>query len=226
MRIHLQDTGNGGWECYITTKEALWRRDIWADGSPYVAAAREADSLLARLIAGLKRLGKWEDTLLVVTADHGNAPTGAHPRVCEDAWITPLWFVGPGVARGRQFDYAEHLDIVPTICELMGVEPPNRDGGSGRVLDEIFADRPLPPEPPVQRLRQVNELNRRFELTRARLLLLSEQNPALAMDAELADDEFLSLLRFTRWRQAGSIDELIARNRRVVEELERCSSRK
>jgi len=220
MRIHLQDTGNGGWQCHATAEDVPWRHDIWGAGSPYVAAACKADQLLGRFIDELRRMGKWADTLLVVTADHGNAPTGAHPPVSEDGWITPLLFVGLRVARGRRFDYAEHLDITPTICSLMDVEPPNRDGGSGRVLQEILEGQDANSGQPANRVQELNELNRQYTMVRAQLLVLSQNNPALAQEVDLADREFYSLGRFTEWHEAGSIDRLLETNRRVLKRLE------
>jgi hypothetical protein len=220
MRIHLQETGLAGWQCHRTTENVPWRRNIWAEGSPYVAAARNADQLLGKFVDGLEKLGKRSDTLLVVSADHGNAPTGAHPPLCEDSWITPLVFVGPGIARGRVLDYAEHIDIVPTICHLMRVESPNADGASGRVLRECLAGETPPSEKGPQRVRELNLLLTRYASVQARLLLASRENTALETEFRLADRKFFGLHRVTEWPQAGSLDRLIEVDRQVLESLE------
>ncbi len=220
LRIHLQQTGLAGWQCHRTTENVPWRRNIWAEGSPYVAAARNADRLLGQFVERLAQLGRKDDTLLVLTADHGNAPTGAHPPTCEDAWITPLVLVGPGIVRGRVLDYAEHIDIVPTICHLMRVEAPNRDGASGRVLREAMAEGGPPTETPRQPLRELNLLLCRYMAAQARLLLAAGENPALETEANLAERKFLGLHRVTEWPQAGSLDRLIAVDREVVQSLE------
>lgn len=220
MRIHLQETGLGGWKCHRATEDVPWRRDIWAEGSPYVAGAKNADRLVGRFVEQLETLGKWRDTLFVLTADHGNAPSGAHPPHCEEAWMTPLVLVGPGIAKGRVLDYAEHIDIVPTICHWMGVEPPNRDGATGRVLEEVMADRPSPTTEPAHRLRELNELLTRYATLQAKLFLASRDQPALETELNLAERQFFGLHRFTEWPRAGSLDNLIAVNRQVVERLE------
>jgi hypothetical protein len=220
MRIHLQETGLGGWKCHRTTENVPWRRNIWADGSPYVAAARNADRLLGRFTDRLRQMHKMEDTLLVLAADHGNAPTGGHPPMCEDGRITPLVFLGPGIARGRVLDYAEHIDIAPTICHLMRVEPPNRDGASGRVLREILASEQPSTQPPQQRLRELDLLLCRYAEVQAQMILASRQNPALETEANLAERKFFGLHRVTEWPQAGSLDRLIAVNREVLRSME------
>lgn len=220
LRIHLQETGAGGWKCHRTAENVPWRRNIWGDGSPYVAAARNADQLLGRFVERLQAMHKRTDTLLIVTADHGNAPTGGHPPLCEESWITPLVFVGPGIARGRTLDYAEHIDIVPTLCHLMRVEPPNQDGATGRVLREVLAEQTSPPEPSRQRIRELNLLLTRYAMAQARLLLASRDNPALEMEANLAERKFFGLHRVTEWSQAGSLDRLIAIDLEVVQAME------
>jgi hypothetical protein len=220
MRIHLQQTGLAGWQCHRTTQDVPWRRNIWAEGSPYVAAARNADRLLGHFCERLEQMQKKDDTLLVLTADHGNAPTGGHPPMCEDGWITPLVFIGPGIARKRVLDYAEHIDIAPTICHLMHVEPPNQDGASGRVLRQILASERPSAEKPPERVRELNVLLSRYAVIQARLLLAARENPALETEANLAERKFFGLHRVTEWPQAGSLDHLIAVNREVLLSLE------
>jgi len=220
MRIHLQETGAGGWTCHRTTENVPWRRNIWAEGSPYVAAARNADRLVGQFAQRLEQMHKRSDTLLVVAADHGNAPTGAHPPLCEEGWTTPLVFAGPGIAPGRVLDDAEHIDIVPTICHLMRVDPPNRDGASGRVLREILAGETPPPEETPQRVHELNVLLSRYAIVQAHLTAASRKSPALETEANLAERKFFGLHRVTEWPQAGSLDHLIAVNREVLQSLE------
>ena len=72
-RLHLQGPGTAGSRCAKVTDDVPWRRDIWGQGSPYVAALRNADRLLGEFVAALQEMDKWDDTLLVVMADHGQA---------------------------------------------------------------------------------------------------------------------------------------------------------
>lgn len=219
MRIHLQDSGTGGWKCHDTEKDVPWRRNIWGEGSPYIEEIENADRLLGRLVDHLKEVGKWEETLLVVTTDHGEAPTGAHPPLHPDSSITPMVFLGPGIAKNRVLDYAEQIDIVPTICDFLGVEPPNKDGGAGRVLEEIKAGKKgkSPAEP--RRLYTLNALLRDYQATTARLRLKAVNDAAIATELDKAANEFYSLKRFSEWPRARSVERLIRNNQRVLRRL-------
>ena len=219
MRVHLQKTGSAGWQCHHAEEDVPWRRNIWGESSPYIAAAQNADRQLGRFVEHLKKIDKWKDTLLIVTADHGQAHTGAHPPLDRDSSITPLLFVGPGVARGRVLDYAEHTDIVPTICDMMGVDPPNDDAAAGRVLKEITAKVKPPAKRGPRHLHELNTIVRDYMITRSRLQLEALNNPALATEVDIADNEFYSLGRFTEWPEAGSMEKLLRHNRAVLNRL-------
>jgi len=49
----------------------------------------------------------------------------------------PLLLYGPGIAPGVHFVPADPIDIVPTLCALLGLEPP--PGTTGRVLVECLS---------------------------------------------------------------------------------------
>ena len=87
------------------------------------------DRLLGRLIARLKSQGMYDDTLIVVTADHGFAwqvgvPTRrsvSRSNVNELAPV-PLFVKAPGQRRGRVNDaLAQTLDVAPTIADVLNV---------------------------------------------------------------------------------------------------------
>jgi arylsulfatase A-like enzyme len=84
---------------------------------------------VARLFAWLKREGRWDDTDVVLTADHGEE-FGEHGRYFhrnrpyDELLSVPLVVKsdrGPGGTRDEQ---RELLDVAPTICASHGVEPP------------------------------------------------------------------------------------------------------
>jgi len=216
MRLHLQNTGNAGNQCAETEEDVPWRHDIWADGSPYIAAAHNADRLLGEFVNALKAMNKWDQTILVVTADHGQSNSGWHPLLPEDSWITPLVFVGPGVAKNRKIPYAEHIDIVPTVCSLMGVQPPNVGPGSGRVLEEVKAKQRLKKKQRPQYLKELNQVLKEYRLLSAEMIIHAKKNPVLENVALRAEREFYGLERILEWRELGSVLALIQQNRSVV----------
>ncbi len=89
---------------------------------------------LRRLIEGMRAAGAWEDTLLVVTSDHGETQSWAYPwRLIHGALPdetvirVPLLMRIPGVAP-RQCDHLVGLvDVLPTLLELAGIAVDEND---------------------------------------------------------------------------------------------------
>ena len=87
-----------------------------------------ADRLLGRLLRRLKRAGIYDDTMVVVTADHGIAfQVGVQTRRSvnqsnvEELTPIPLIVKRPGQSKGRISDvYARTLDVTPTIADVLG----------------------------------------------------------------------------------------------------------
>ena len=97
-----------------------------------------ADRLLGELLTRLRRLGLYEDALVVAVADHGIAfhvgmeRRAVTPRNVQDLAPVPLIVKLPGQRRGRVVDrHVETIDVLPTILELAGAPAPARlDGHS------------------------------------------------------------------------------------------------
>jgi arylsulfatase A-like enzyme len=99
----------------------------------YWANMAEVDDQLGRLFAHLDARGLTDDTLVVLTADHGDQ-MGDHWLVQKCGWWDesyhiPLIVVDPrheaAATRGTVVDrFTESVDVLPTLCEWMGVEVP------------------------------------------------------------------------------------------------------
>jgi hypothetical protein len=87
------------------------------------------DRLLGRLVARLRSKGMYDDTLIVVTADHGFAwqvgvetRRSVAPSNVEELAPVPLFVKRPGQTRGRVSGaYARTLDVTPTIADALNV---------------------------------------------------------------------------------------------------------
>jgi Sulfatase len=87
------------------------------------------DRLLGRLLRRLKRLGIYDDTLIVLTADHGYAwQVGVSTRRSvsqsnvHELTPVPFFVKAPGQRTGRvNGAYAQTLDVTPTIADVLGV---------------------------------------------------------------------------------------------------------
>ncbi len=97
----------------------------------YEAEIRTLDEILERLFDHLEASGLAENTLIVLTSDHGEEffehKGLLHGRTHYQELVRiPLILAGPGVPRGRRIDAPVHgVDVAPTIWALAGVAAPN-----------------------------------------------------------------------------------------------------
>jgi choline-sulfatase len=101
----------------------------------YYGMLSYCDSLLGRLLDRIEMLGLRDDTVVVVTSDHGDmlGERGLWYKMVffERAIRVPLVFAGPGIPAGRRVPKpVSHLDLVPTLTGMAGNEAP----GDGRSL--------------------------------------------------------------------------------------------
>ena len=115
----------------------------------YDAEVRYTDRELARLFAELRRRGKLDNTLVIVTADHGEH-FGEHDllfhanSLYRELVHVPLVIRPPGeqadAARGKTHEQAVSLvDVAATVLDLLQVPPPPTL--HGRSLLPILTDR-------------------------------------------------------------------------------------
>ncbi len=95
----------------------------------YDAAIHSVDLALRGLYARLWALGRGEDTLLVVTSDHGeefldHGATGHGWTLYEENLRVPLIFQHASLSPRRLSATVRTLDVAPTLVELAGLEPP------------------------------------------------------------------------------------------------------
>ena len=100
----------------------------------YYGMLSYCDALLGRLLERLDMLGLSDDTVVVVTSDHGDmlGERGLWYKMVffERAIRVPLVFAGPGVPTGRRVsEPVSHLDLMPTFTAMAGDETA-RDGCS------------------------------------------------------------------------------------------------
>jgi hypothetical protein len=218
MRVHLQDTGRGGVLSFRAADPSLpWYRNIWADESPYRKAAAKADECLGLFLAGLEAAGLKDKTILFVTSDHGQADSGWHPPEDKNAWVMPLVLAGPGIRHDQTFDHAEQVDIVPTLCYLMGVEPP--PNADGRILAEALVSPPADAPPPQLKIRELNALLVEGAAVIDKLRRTAESSASLKERLAQAEKDFFGIERILEWHQFKTVDGLLAHNRSVLDQI-------
>ena len=122
---------------------------------PYDGEVAFTDELVGRLEGALDRLGLAQETLLVVTADHGEG-LGDHGEavhgyfVYESTLAVPLLVRGPGIPAGtRLAGTARSVDLLPTLADLVGLATPAATRVSGRSLARALRGGAPPPSEPT-----------------------------------------------------------------------------
>ena len=114
--------------------------------SPYAGEIAYTDYCIGKVMDKLKKLGMYESSLVIVTGDHGEL-LGEHGEsshmffIYEGAMKVPMIYKLPGVRGLHKIDdIAGIIDIVPTVCELLEIEPPSPIQGES--LAGYFTDDP------------------------------------------------------------------------------------
>ncbi len=96
---------------------------------PYDGEVAYVDFALAELFSHLEENGLFGRTLVVLTGDHGES-LGQHGELTHGylAYNTTLWvpliIASPGLGPGKVDRQVSHIDIFPTVCDMIGVALP------------------------------------------------------------------------------------------------------
>lgn len=124
------------------------RRDM----AGYRASARILDGGVGMVLDALERNGLAANTLVISTTDHGIAFPRMKCNLTDAGWGVSLIMRGPGLFSGGKVCDAmvSHLDVFPTLCELLGIDKPSwlegrsilpvLRGEKKEVNDEVFAE--------------------------------------------------------------------------------------
>jgi arylsulfatase A-like enzyme len=110
------------------------------DLANYVSLIREADTQIGRLLDGLRQLEIADDTLVIITGDHGESfgkPHGGRGHgftVYDEEVRVPLMIWNPSLftESKRVSTVGSHTDLAPTILDLLGIPAP--EGWDGRSM--------------------------------------------------------------------------------------------
>ncbi len=106
----------------------------------YLALIERYDAQLGDILTLLEETGELDNTLIIVTSDHGMAFPRSKANLYEYSVRVPLavrW--GNQVPAGRRVaDLVNLIDLTATIYEASGVEPPQAHPISGRSLMETL----------------------------------------------------------------------------------------
>jgi len=125
---HLPDTPATRWEAAMQFR-----------------AAEYLDIQIGRVLDALDASGLAQDTVVIFTTDHGPGLPGVKMNLNDRGTGVALIIRGPGFGAGQvSEDLVSHLDLYPTLCELIGVSaPPWLEGQSllsHTPRSEVFAE--------------------------------------------------------------------------------------
>ncbi len=114
--------------------EALAEKEVQQIRDLYDGTTRQFDGHVGRILDALQRNGLSENTVVVVTADHGDnlyeeGVTLGHGLTFNggmQANHVPLVIFSPGVAAQKFPELVRSIDIAPTLLELAGEPVPER----------------------------------------------------------------------------------------------------
>lgn len=122
---------------YISLSEEEVRRARRA----YLANVSYFDSKIGEIISTLEETGELENTVVIVTADHGDmlGERGLWYKMnfFEHSARVPLIFAGPGIGQGAVSNACSLVDILPSLIDIAG--------GDGSILGEPLDGRSLMP---------------------------------------------------------------------------------
>ena len=141
---------------FVTQMRAI--RGVGASSNPdtvrrvramYYGMIAEVDDQMGRLFEGLRTTGAWDETLIIVTSDHGEQ-LGDHGLAGKLGFYDESYRIPcivrdprPRSAGGKVVDdFTENVDLMPTILDWIGLEIPSQC--DGRSLTPWFgAEAPL-----------------------------------------------------------------------------------
>ena len=92
------------------------------------------DYAIEQFIASSKNEPWFDNTLFVFTADHGNQSYYELYQKTINRFATPIMFYAPGKSWSEEnFELAQHMDIMPTVAQLIGYKKPIRSWGRSLV---------------------------------------------------------------------------------------------
>jgi len=116
----------------------------------YLGMIADVDEQVGRALAAIERRGELGDTVVIVTSDHGDQ-LGDHGLLGKLGWFEasyaiPCIIADPRrpAAHGTVVDaFTENVDVLPTLCTLIGVPTPAQCDGAS--LEAFLDGEPTPP---------------------------------------------------------------------------------
>ena len=99
---------------------------VRSDIADYLFEVQRFDAMVGRAIAALETRGELDNTIVIITSDHGMAFPRGKSNLYDQGTNVPLAIRWPGVVKGGRVtsDFFSLQDIAPTLLEAAGVQVP------------------------------------------------------------------------------------------------------
>lgn len=136
---------------YLSEEDRLEKRRIWNRG--YSAALLGMDLGIGSIINHLKKLGIYDNTIIIFTSDNGmcmghhgifGKGNGTFPMNMYDTSVkVPMIVSMPDRRKEVCEELISHYDIMPTIQELIGIHNPGKNSSPGKSFLPILKGEPF-----------------------------------------------------------------------------------
>ncbi|HEV8113985.1 MAG TPA: sulfatase [Planctomycetota bacterium] len=128
---HRQLIESGKYQATLADREQI--RNL------YYAGVAQADAQIGWIVDALEKRGILDDTLVIVTADHGESlgeqELWEHDHMVQSNLRIPLVMRWPKrlQPKTRVAALVDEIDILPTVCDLLGIALPAADSERARI---------------------------------------------------------------------------------------------
>lgn len=106
------------------------------DTEAYYKCLKELDGYVGRIIEAVKEAGMLEQTVFIVTSDHGGKGTN-HGGITMEEMETPFIIAGKGIKQGGVFQESMmQYDVASTMAYILGIQQPQV--WIGRPMKQVF----------------------------------------------------------------------------------------
>lgn len=94
------------------------------DTKEYYAKLKELDGYIGLVMSAVKEAGMWDDTIFILTADHGGINKGHGGKTMQEMQ-TPFIICGKNIKKGHKItESMMQFDVASTIAHIFGLKQP------------------------------------------------------------------------------------------------------
>ena len=106
------------------------------DTPAYYSKLEELDGYIARIVAAVKEAGMYDDTIFIITSDHGGIKKGHGGKTMAEMQ-TPFIIAGKNIKKAGEFQESMvQYDVAATMAYIFGLEQPQV--WTGRAMKQVF----------------------------------------------------------------------------------------